>query len=114
LSGGFVILCSVLLIRMRKLANYCRSACDFVVNQNKNAVSLRRLTELETTLTELLDSYDALLTSHKKLRSRIGMRQLRDKPKANGVDSDAPPADEAGRAAYKSRLRNELKQKGML
>ncbi len=100
---------------MVALAQYCREAVEFVQAQNKNAVSLRRIAEVEATLTELLDSYDALLRSHKKLRARIGMRIGRQE-KANGVDSDSkePPTDEATRAAYKSRLREKLRKEGRL
>lgn len=88
-------------------------ATEFVQNQNKRSVSLRRTAELEATVTELLDSYQSLLTSHKKLRARIGMRNTRQKA-GNGVDSTVAPADEAGRAAYKSQLRADAKSKGLL
>lgn len=121
LSPFFIIFCMFglaflvyLYVWMAKLASYCRDAVDFVQNQNKNAVSLRRMAEVEATLTDLLDAYQSLLSSHKKLRSRIGMRKTRADAKANGVDSETPPADEAGRAQYKARLRNDLKTKGML
>jgi len=73
-----------------KLANYCKLAVHFVENQNKNAVSLRRMAEVEATLTDLTDSYDALLAQHKKLRSRIGMRKVREdagKKPATGLNS---------------------------
>ena len=82
-------------------------------SENKRAVTLRRMAEVEATLTELLDSYDALLTSHKKLRARIGMRAGREK-RTNGASPDTVPSDEAGRAAYKSQLRADAKQRGLL
>ena len=108
-----VALCVVVYRWMLKLAAYCRDAVAFVQNQNKNAVSLRRLAEVEATLTELLDSYDALLMSHKKLRARISMRSAREKHVDN-VNLGAPPADEAGKAAYKEQLRQRLRKEGRL
>lgn len=97
---------------MLKLADYCRGAAEFVATQNKNAVSLRRMAEVEATLTELTDSYDALLESHKKLRARIGMRAVRDKRQVNG-DGEIPDAtkDPAG---YKRAMRLKLQRNGTL
>lgn len=96
-----------------QLANYCRDAVDFVQKENKRAVSLRRIAEVEATLTELSDAYDALLTSNKKLRARIGMRERRAKG-AKHVDSGEGPLSESERASYKSQLRDEAKRKGLL
>ena len=63
------------------------------------------MADVEGTLTDLLDSYAALLSSHKKLRARIGMRATRE-ARANGVDSDAAPD--------KTQLRLAAKQKGLI
>jgi len=115
--GIFLLCCvvfAVFLVRWQwRLALYAREAVEFVQLQNKRSVSLRRLAEVETTLTELLDAYESLLQSHKKLRSRIGMRNLRDK-RGNGVDSESVPADESAKAAYKSKLRAKLQSEGRL
>jgi len=102
--------------RVAKNTATCRALASYVHTQNKNAVSLRRIAELDAAVTELTDAYSALYESNKKLRARIGMRSVREKRKAaeNGVDSDVIPADEAGRLAYKKRLRAELKAKGQL
>lgn len=117
LAGGLVITLAIAvaaLIFARKAAEYSRECSAYVDTENKNAVSLRKIAELESTLTELLDSYYALLTSHKKLRSRIGMREVREK-RGNGVNSSsAPPDSEAGRAEFKSRLRLQCKERGLL
>jgi len=51
---------------------------------DRRAPSLKRVADIECELTELKDSYDALLTSHKNLRSRIGMRNNRDEKPAQG------------------------------
>lgn len=96
-----------------RLAAYCRAAVDFVTNQNKNSVSLRRIAEVESTLTELLDAYTSLLESHKKLRSRIGMRKVREARK-DEPESGPVPTNEAEKAAYKARIRKQLQREGRL
>jgi hypothetical protein len=96
-----------------KAARYSMRAAEYVQEQNKRSLGLRRMAEVETTLTELLDSYNALMTSHKKLRARIGMRAGREK-RNNGQSGDVVPSDEAGRAAYKTALRADAKAKGLL
>jgi len=58
---------------------------------------------VEATMTDLTDSYDGLLASHKKLRSRIGMRATREKAE-NSLDS----GDD------KVKLRLAAKQSGLL
>jgi len=102
----FVVACLIWLVQ---LGQYCRSAVQYVEESNAKSVSLRRIADIELTCTELLDSYNALLSSHKKLRSRIGMRELREK-KSNGADLTADDA----RAQSKAALRLECKQKGLL
>lgn len=83
--------------------------------RNARSVSLRKMSEVEIALTELTDSYEALLKSHKKLRSRMSMRANReDKRATNGFDTDAPPADDVGKAAYKAKFRAEMKRKGLI
>ena len=97
---------------MLKLANYCRDAVGVVLNDNKRAIGLRRLTDIEVTLTELTDSYDALLESHKKLRSRIGMRKTREDQKT--PPNGAAPNPQTDPDGYKRAMRLELRAKGIL
>ena len=85
----------------------------WVKTENKASVSLRRMAEVEATLTDLLDSYQNLLESHKKLRSRIGMRELRDK-KAEAATETPDLLDEGSKSAYKSELRKQLRASGRL
>ncbi|MGI9457522.1 MAG: hypothetical protein ACR2NU_13240 [Aeoliella sp.] len=77
----------VLTVKILRLAAFCREAVEHVMTQNKNAVSLARTAELEAAVTDLADSYHSLLTAHKKLRSRIGMREVRAK-RADGESGD--------------------------
>lgn len=107
--------CLVIAVWAWRIAAYARDVAvrsvDFIQSQNKRAVSLKKLAEIEGELTDLRDAYDSMLTSHKKLRARIGMRENRAK-KANGVESEAAPDTEAGRAAYKTRLRDAARNAG--
>ena len=112
LSTGLVVGCVLLLllalilfVQVWRLSVFCRSAIDFVTTQNKNAVSLRRMADVELALTDLKDSYEALLEGHKKLRSRIGMRKVRSDSK-NVVDLSSSTDKEA--------IRAKLKQEGRL
>ncbi len=111
-SSLVCIFCIALTRYMFVLANYCRDAVNIVQNQNKNSVSLRRMAEVESTLTDVTDSYHALLKSHKTLRARISMRHSRDKP-ANGIDDTVPDSikDPAG---YKRAMRIQLRSKGLI
>jgi hypothetical protein len=88
-----------------KIANLRR----YVQQNNKRALSLRKMAEVETTLTELSDAYDALLASHKKLRSRISMRQRRAKDETD--DMPDPKTDPAG---WKRAMRLKLRNQGVL
>lgn len=65
-------------------------------------------------LAELDDRLCALNDSHKRLRSRVGMRELRARKKnaQNGEDPDTPDDDEAAKWKREMRLklhRGELK-----
>ncbi len=64
-----------------------------------------RIAELSSQMTELTDSYDALLKSHKKLRSRITMRDNRQKglDASNGSDLSSERDKDTLRLAAKSR-----------
>ncbi len=109
----FVFFCSAVAWLSLRLVAYCRAAVEFVRNQNKNSVSLRKMAEVEATLTDLSDSYEALLESHRKLRSRIGMRKIRQK-RQDDVNSDSVPSGEAEKARYKAALRAQLQREGRL
>jgi len=105
-----VVILSILCVRfLVKLSAYCKDAVEFVQNQNKNAVSLRRMADVEVALTELTDSYESLLVSHKKLRSRIGMRKTREDAKESVLLDP-----EAEKALRKSALRIRAKQNGLI
>lgn len=103
-------------LQIRNLTERCDTAINYVMNENKRSVSLRRIAEVEATLTDLLDSYQSLLTSHKRLRSRIGMREHRKKRPGGSDDASLGhvPTDEVEKARYKAQLRADMKAKGLL
>lgn len=116
-AAGFAVGCALLaVISAARAVKYARSAESFAVDaldylktNNEKSLSLAQLAEVQAGLTELTDSYQSLLTSHKKLRSRIGMREVRDR-RANGN----APDDSADYATRKSQLRDMAKSKGYL
>lgn len=73
-------------------------------------VSVKQLTEIETTLTEHDDSLRALHASLKKLRSRAGMREYR--ARENGADAVPDPTTDP--AGYKRAMRLKLKSEGVM
>jgi len=92
---------------------YARVAFDRAASAyheaDRRAPGLKRLADIECELTELKDAYDSLLTSHKKLRSRIGMRKNRD--------DQAQPDDgmpEPNAPDWKKRARVALAKAGKL
>jgi hypothetical protein len=115
-GGLFVGLLIFTVQHARKLGNYCASCVDWVNNNNIEALSESKLGELERSLTELWDSHSSLLASHKRLRSKYGMRDLRERKK-NGEDEEPTEdlfSDDDKKAAYKAKLRNECRAKGLL
>lgn len=105
---------AVLLYIVKRLGQRVSAAIRYLHTQNKNAVSLRRIAELEATLTELSDSYEALLKSVRKLGARARMRAGRQNGANETELGESAPAEEAGRAAYKSKLREKLRKEGRL
>jgi len=89
---------------------FCALSWLFMRRARKNAVRPRVIAELASSLTELQDAYEALLASHKKLRSRISMRDLREK-RSNGSDMPDSTTDPAG---WKRQMRLQLRKDGVL
>jgi hypothetical protein len=49
----------------------------------------KRLNDLDLTIADLQSSFESLLESHKRLRSRAGMRELREREAQPGPESKA-------------------------
>lgn len=110
LSLTLAILCWV---NARHARLYAANCGVWVEKVGKMRDPTAAVAELSAELTELRDSYSALLTSHKKLRSRIGMRENRAKG-SNGVLSGDVPMTDSEKSAYKAALRNDLRARGLL
>jgi hypothetical protein len=92
---------------------YARAAVAAAIDEydaaDRRAPSLKHVAALQTELTELKDSYDTVITSLKKLRSRVGMRELRDRGE---VQPDGmPPSDSPD---WKKQARIALAKAGKL
>lgn len=102
-------------LHARKLAAYAGECASWIEKHNLDALADSKIAELERSLTELWDSHQSLLASHKRLRSKYGMRDLRERRK-NGDDTDNPDlfADDERKAAQKAKLRAQAKRDGLL
>lgn len=89
----------------RQSNEWCQSAFEYVRSENKSSKTLKQLTDIEATLTDHEDSLVAVQSTLKKLRSRIGMRELRARKTENG--SDVPDAKEDP-AAWKAYMRKKI------
>jgi hypothetical protein len=96
----------------RKCSNYCSRAVDWMAENTAEAVTNSKTGDLERSLTELWDSHSSLLASHKRLRSKYGMRDLRERR------SEAQDASNGQLDLYttqdKQALRDELRRTGRL
>lgn len=104
------------IVHARKLASYAGECVAWIDKNNLDALSDSKIADLERSLTELWDSHSSLLASHKRLRSKYGMRDLRERRK-NGEDGEQEPdlfSDDDRKAALKRKLRVEAKGKGLL
>lgn len=54
-------------------------------------INIRDFTVMTAAFEELQDLYSALSASHKRLRSRVGMRELRERRKGGNGDPPQPP-----------------------
>lgn len=100
----------------RKMADYCGQCTNFMHENNMEALKDSKLAAFESALTELSDSFSSLKASHERLRSKYGMRDLREKRK-NGEDvGDAHLQTEFDfkNTRDKAALRLELRKLGLL
>lgn len=81
-------------------------AMQFALTNKRSDSDYRRLL---LHLSELEDLHEALAASHKRLRSRVGMRELRAK-RASG-DSEPSPESQETPEEWKKRARAELHAK---
>ena len=109
LSLTCVIVTAILAIGAEKHAAYARSCADWVADNNKRTKILR----LEAELTTVVDDIAALRETLHKMRSRIGMRELREKKKEAETTPEFANTQE-GRDAERVALEKELAESGRL
>lgn len=102
---GLCFLAALMSIRLFNVEQQVREAIRTLNERNSRSVSLAKMAHVEASLSELTDAYDALLSSHKKLRSRIGMRAVRAGKEAAANALPDPQQDPAG---YKKAMRLKL------
>lgn len=83
-------------------------ALDFAKSDKYDPVGRAKIAEIEASLTELSDSYDALLSSQKRLRARIGMRAVRERRGSENDEASVMSGDD------KVKLRMQAKKSGLL
>lgn len=86
-----------------RAARYSAQCTDWMVQHNTSSASLKQLAEIQTELTDQADTISVLSSSMKKLRSRIGMRELR----AKGGDNEIPDS-KTDPDGYKRFMRQKL------
>lgn len=89
--------------RAKRSADWAQRCSDWIKENNKRSRVLREIGELQAELTDLRDLYGMLNSTMKKLRSRIGMRELRARQADDAVPD--PATDPAG---YKRAMRTKL------
>jgi hypothetical protein len=96
------------------VALFLSLACADVVRRWRN-LPQARAEQLETLATELDERIGNLYESHKRLRSRIGMRELRARRGGPDYEGDDEPQDKLDLAAgtasysdYKAKLRDKV------
>ena len=118
LSTGLILITLALAIISFIAAYGCFHFCMRVARETRDyRALLLHIRELE-------DLHEALAASHKRLRSRVGMRELRSKRKAANDDDGAYQEDQDVRRAngqapesiedWKKRTRLEMREKGLL
>lgn len=81
-------------------------AHEYVNEKNARSLSIKKLTDIETELTEHADSIESLHKSLHKLRSRIGMRKLAEERK--NAEDDGMPDPTTHPEEWKTAMRAKL------
>lgn len=103
LSLTLAVLCW---INARSARSHAAECYQWVKKVGQMRDPTAKIAELSAEVTEMADAYDALLKSHRKLRSRIGMRENR------AAKSDK--ASDLGAISDKRELRLAAKNAGLL
>lgn len=107
IACGSLLIALAAIIIAQSSARYARACADWARNLDNQREPESRIAALSSEMTELSDAYAALLRSHKKLRSRITMRENREK----GSADDDP---DLSSGTDKRQLRLAAKSAGLL
>lgn len=95
---------SILALTVATLAFFVGAAA-LLQSSKRLKLPFSRLVEIERQAADLSEQFDALLQSHKRLRSRAGMRELRER---RAEEEETNTEKITNTAAYKAQLRRKL------
>lgn len=72
--------------------------------------SSRSLTNLDLAVTELQSQFESLLAAHRRLHSRVAMREMREKRKAEPPDDEPTPPN----GVDKEKLRDLARSRNLM
>ena len=88
--------------------DYARAIHEWMDDNSKRSIGLKKIAELQLAVTDHADLISGLYDGLKKLRSRSGMRELREKRKVDGSDLPDPKLDPEGwKKAMRLRLHRQ-------
>lgn len=85
---------------------YANDCAIWVQSENADSVSLAKMAELESQMLDVIDSHNRVQASIRKLRSRIGMQELRERDK---IDVDIETTTDKNALRQKARARGLLR-----
>jgi len=87
---------------------YAEALQEWIKENNEKSVALKEIAEMQLTLTDHADLLHQITAGIKKLRSRAGMRELREKRSLDGSDLPDPKLNpEEWKRAMRLRLHNQ-------
>ena len=89
--------------------DYARAIHEWMDDNSKRSIGLKKIAELQLEVTDHADLIRQLYDGLKKLRSRAGMRELRERRKLDDNDLPDPKTDPEG---WKKAMRLRLHNKG--
>lgn len=107
IAGASLLIALGALVYAVSAHHYAGKCYYFVSKSNERSLTLKKLTDIETELTEHADSIESLLKSLHKLRSRIHARTVNEKKATDGApDPNTDPQD------WKRYMNAKLSQQG--
>ena len=93
---------------------FCAICAYLCTKRHRNTKMYRDLTTLSLELNDLAGSVDSLLQSHRRLRSRVGMREKREREKSDSTAAAGgmpdPHTDPEG---WKKAMRKKIHLEGV-